>query len=70
MVEKDTPHSLLLFSTTLNHKTSPSGHTGRPQNMESMTILEIKTTVAANNPIFNPLENNNLIAYDHKHKPS
>jgi len=57
--EKDTPHSLLLLSTVLNHKTSPSGHTRRRQNIESMTILIVKTVVAAKNPSFNPLKNKN-----------
>jgi len=53
--KKDTPHSLLLLSTVLNHKTSPSGHTGRPQNIESMTTLIVNTVMAAKNPSFNPL---------------
>jgi len=33
------PHSWLLFSTVLNHSTSPSGHNHRPQNRESNSTV-------------------------------
>lgn len=38
--QKDTPHSELLLRNILNHKTSPSGHTGRIQKKESTNTVK------------------------------
>ena len=40
VTDEDTPQRWLLFSTVLNHKTSPSGHNHLRQNSESTSTVK------------------------------
>lgn len=51
-LKKDTPQSELLLRTMLNQNTSASGHSGRPQNIESTNIVSPTNPTPAGIVIF------------------
>lgn len=60
-IQKDTPYSELRFKITLNQSTSPSGHIGRFQNMESITTVAVRIPIPLGIPIWNNLKQINSV---------
>ena len=57
-MKKDTPQSELLFNMVLYQKTSASGQSSRPQNIESMVTVRATSPAPAGTTILNKLEAN------------
>lgn len=62
-MQKDTPYSELRFKIKLNQSTSPSGHTGRFQNMESITTVTVRIMIPPGIPIWNNLKQSSYQFY-------